>query len=47
MHHKKRAANSEQSHMLSALRLSVWLFDNCYIKLFYINYRFLFTLGTK
>jgi hypothetical protein len=25
---KERAGNCEQSHMLSALRLSVWLFDN-------------------
>ena len=32
---------------LSALRLCVWLFDNCYVQLFYINQRFLFTFRTK
>ena len=32
---------------LSALRLCVWLFDNCYVQLFYINQRFLFTFRAK
>ena len=31
----------------SALRLCVWLFDNCYVQLFYINQRFLFTFRAK
>ena len=32
---------------LSALSLCVWLFDNCYVQLFYINQRFLFTFRAK
>ena len=30
---------------LSALRLCVWLFDNCHIKLLNVDESFLFTLG--
>ena len=30
---------------LSALRLCVWLFDNCHIKLLNVDKSFLFTLG--
>lgn len=43
----ERADNCDFTHMLSALRLSVWLFDNRHIQLLYMDYRFLFTLGTK
>lgn len=33
--------------MLSALRLCVWRFDNCYMKLFNINQTLSFTLRAK
>ena len=32
---------------LSALRLCVWLFDNCCMKLFYLDDRFVFAPRTK
>jgi len=32
---------------LSALRLCVWLFDNCRIKLFYMDQGFLFAFWTE
>ena len=32
---------------LSALRLCVWLFDNCFMKLFYFDDRFVFAPRTK
>ena len=46
----KRKAPIIRDHVgygLSALRLCVWLFDNCYVQLFYINQRFLLAFRTK
>ena len=46
-YYTKRANNPQhKANGLSALRLCVWLCDNCGIELFYADYYFLFALRT-